>query len=377
MKGGASQGNQPDNSMSILWGIAAIFFVLGIIWYNFKAQIVGFYLHIKLWETDQLLHLFPGLQDLRTAIVDTLQANPQQVSLDDVVTLGTAVGNYVRFPLMAVIILLAAWSYFGTSTRIFKNIYTARDLSGQEKLNWPQITPVIGLDLVKADIDKGPWAMALTPMQFCKKYDLLIERRFGPQEGVSRKDWQRVEVTLNKGKANRIFVLQLGPVWRGAQALPPHVKALFAAFAARINGDTAPAMALFASINRSSSKKLDFTGTDALLKKHFDTSIVRKVVSSHAYLLTVMAEMLVAARNDGVQGVADFLWLKPIDRRLWYMLNTVGRQTPFPEVAGPFAHWLAEKEAGHKLLVPMVHEATNALALSLTEIIYRPDEKDA
>jgi intracellular multiplication protein IcmP len=53
----------------------------------------------------------------------------------------------------------------------------------------------------------------------------------------------------------------------------------------------------------------------------------------------------------------------------------VGRQTPFAEVAGIFAHWVAEKESGRKLLVPMVDEATRALEVALKEVIYRPDEK--
>ena len=89
----------------------------------------------------------------------------------------------------------------------------------------------------------------------------------------------------------------------------------------------------------------------------------------------MMASMLEGAREDGVQASADFLWVKPLDRRFWYMMNTVGRQTPYVEVAGPFAHWIAEKEAGRKLLVPMVEEATNALELALKEVVYRPDEQ--
>ena len=56
------------------------------------------------------------------------------------------------------------------------------------------------------------------------------------------------------------------------------------------------------------------------------------------------------------------------------MLNVVGRQTPFVEVAGPYAHWLAEKEIGKGLLVPMVEEATHALEIGLQEILYQPDE---
>jgi intracellular multiplication protein IcmP len=103
--------------------------------------------------------------------------------------------------------------------------------------------------------------------------------------------------------------------------------------------------------------------------------MVKKITDGHAYILTVMASMLTLARLDGVQASADFLWLKPIDRRLWYILNTVGRQTPFVEVAGIFAHWVAEKELERKLLIPMVEEATNALELALQDIIYKPDEQ--
>jgi intracellular multiplication protein IcmP len=109
------------------------------------------------------------------------------------------------------------------------------------------------------------------------------------------------------------------------------------------------------------------------LHKHESSKLVQEVLSKHAYVLTMMAAMLLLARTDGVQASADFLWLKPIDRRLWYMLNTVGRQTPFVEVAGPFAHWVAEREIGRKLLIPMVEEATNALEGSLKEIIYQSE----
>lgn len=377
MSRSAPQSNQSDDSMGILWGIAAIIFVLSVVWYLFKAQIINVYLHVKLWEVDHLIGFFPSLEGVRDSILYTLQKDPSSVLFNDVINLGMMVGNYVRYPMIFLTLVLAAWIYYASSTRIYKHIYTMKDLIRFERTNWPQISPVLGLDLVKTDIDKGPWAMALTPMQFCKRHGLLIEKHYGPQEGVSRKEWQKVEVALNRGKASQLFALQLGPAWRGVRATPPHVQALFAVFAARIEGDTAPAQALLRSINLSVPVKLSFAGTEPLLKKHAESAIVRRVVDRHAYLLTVMAEMLLAARSDGVQGVADFLWLKPLDRRLWYMLNVVGRQTPFVEVAGPFAHWVAEKEAGHRLLVPMVEEATNALEGALKEIIYRPDDKEA
>lgn len=71
---------------------------------------------------------------------------------------------------------------------------------------------------------------------------------------------------------------------------------------------------------------------------------------------------------------AEFLWLKPVDRPLWFMLNNVGRRTAFTEVAGPMAHWLAEKVIGRKLIVPMVNQATTALVAALEEVVYNPDK---
>jgi len=162
-------------------------------------------------------------------------------------------------------------------------------------------------------------------------------------------------------------------LWDGADKLPLYAKALFAAFAARMNADTKAAEQLLRQLNASSTGSLDYQNVDGLLKKHLNTPLVQNVVQNHAYNYTVLAEMLAKARDDGVQASADFLWLKPIDRKLWYTLNMVGRQTPFSEVAGIFAHWIAEKEAGRRLKVPMVEEATKALEIALKEVVYRPD----
>ncbi len=367
------QPNQSDNSMAIVWIVGAILIFGAIIWMAFKKSIIAFYFKIKLYEINLLSHFTNRFDDVRAALLTT---DPSKFTFQDVLNVGAAVGNYIRFPMIIVILILAAIVFFTNSTRVFKRIYTMRDLAKLEQPNWPQITPVVNLDLIKTDIDKGPWAMALTPMQFCKRHNLLQEFKRPPQEGMTHKEWNRIDVSLKRGDTNKIFVLQLGPLWPGINRVPPHIRALFAAFAARINGDAKATSEFFTSINRSAAGKLDFSGVDALLKKYADSKIVQGVVQSHAYLLTVMAEMLAAARSDGVQASSDFLWLKPVDRRLWYMLNTVGRQTPFVEVAGPFAHWIAERALGKRLLVPMVEEATNALELALKEIVYRPDEKE-
>jgi intracellular multiplication protein IcmP len=369
-KGGGGQP-QSDDSAGILWIVAAILIFSSIFGYIFKKQIISVYFKIKLFEISVVSIFTSRLADTQYVMQST---DPLKLSYMDVLKLGEAVGDYLRFPLVIILFALAAVVYFKNTTRVFKRTYSMKQLAMLEQVNWPQITPVVGLDLVKANIDQGPWAMAMTPMQFCKRYQLLEEHKAQPREGMTRKEWNRIEVTLKRGQANKIFVLQLGATWQGVDKLSPHARALLAVFAARQQNDTKAAENLLANINRSSAKKLDFTSADELLKKHIDKKPIQQIIQSHAYVLTVMASMLVAAREDGVQASADFLWLKPIDRRLWYMLNTVGRQTPFVEVAGPFAHWVAEREIGRPLLVPMVDEATNALERVLKELIYIPDE---
>lgn len=369
------QQGQDDGGTGVLWAVAGLFALLGILWYVFKDQIIFGFLELKIWELN-VLGLFtssPAMGQLKTLVQ---QAHSSTLTFDDLVTIGQLVGTYLRIPFAIIMVALAFVIYFGSATRVFKATYSMKSLALSEKGNWPQIQPVLGLDLVHTDIDKGPWAMAMTPVQFCKRNNLIEEYRKPRPEGGLRRDADRIEVMLKRGEANKVFAMQLGPKWESVDRLPPYARALFAVFAARINADSKAAAALLLQLNRSSTtKKMDFAGVDALLKKHENTKIVKKILQSHAYVLTVMAAMLVNARLDGVQATADFLWLKPLDRRLWYMLNTMGRQTPFSESAGPFAHYVAEREAGRKLIIPMIEGATNALELALKSMVYHPEEE--
>lgn len=375
-------GGQGDNSYDMLWIIVAAFAAIGIIWFVFKVQLISFFLTIKILELD-LLNYIANLtnhpnyfEPLRQALISA-RANAANLTFTALLAAGSSVGVWLRIPLVIMLCVMAVIVYTSNSVRIYKRTYSMRDFIKLESKNWPQITPIVNLDLIKTDIETGPWAMALTPLQFCKKYNLLDEIRPQRREGMSRKDWDKIEVVLKRGEANKLFTLQLGQLWGGVDKLPPHTKALFAAFAARVNSDSAGAAKLLAQMSASSlNKEIDYAGVDELLKKHANTKLVQDVVRAHAYVATVMAAMLLAARDDGVQASSDFLWLKPRDRRLWYILNTVGRQTPFIEVAGIFAHWAAEKEAGRRLLVPMVEEATNAVEVALKEVVYRPDDVD-
>ncbi len=367
----AQQQQSGDNSLAPLWIILCIFLLGWLLWAFFHTQIVAFVLQIKLWESRLVAFVIPSQAQLPVSIHNLI---PSQVSFSQLLDVSHILGNYLRYPIIILLTLLALIMYFSHVNLQFKKFYTMQTLAEAERKNWPQISPAIKLDLVKQDIDKGPWAMALSPMQFAKKYQLLNEEKIIPSMTMTAKNHNQRTVSIKREAAHQIFTVQCGEYWQGIPYLKPATKALFAVFSARANRDRDGALKLLLQIAASTIHgRLNFSGVNALLVKHEATQTVQRVIHSHAYVLTVMASMLELARKDGVLATADFLWLKPTDRILWFMLNSVGRQTAFAEVSGPFAHWNVERAMGRRLMMPRVEEAVNGLEAAVKDILYIPD----
>lgn len=373
-------GSGGDNSLDFLWMIVIIVGALALTWFFGREYIVAFVLKIRLYEVYAIefflrayaiiasfLHLpMPHTTDLVTDL-QIIRSKPTNMSLQQLVAISNDVGRYLMIPFAVIIATFAVITYRANISSRFKHVYNMDSLRKSEYKIWPQVTPIMKVDLVKKDLDEGPWATSLTPMLFAKKHKLLVEHK--EENG-------KINVLLNEGSTYRVLSLQVGVFWRDIESFPPHIQALYAIFLARANQDRTNADNLLNQIAASASADhLDFKGVKELVKKHKNTKFAKFAERRHAYLLTVMATLLEVARTDGVLATAEFLWLKPIDRPLWYMLNSVGRQTAFPEVAGAFAHWVAEKKVGRPLKVPMVDEAVKALGLAITEILYESDDE--
>lgn len=369
--GGQGQGGG-DSSLAPFWIMLTIFGLGYLAWYKGHTYIVLVVFQIKILEI-ALIEMFFTIPVLHLwdAFMKTVPA--MDVSWSQLVAACSTVGYFIRYPFAAILVAMAAWVYMKNVGMRFRRTHSMQTLRQQEQVNWPQIMPVISKDLAAQDIKLGPWAMALTPMEFARHYNLLKKDEFA-QRAPSNMEIP-LTATIKKGEARRIFTLQLGAYWNGFDALPIHTKAMAAIFCARINRDRDGAARLLKTLSQSFSKgKLDTTLVLPLLNKHRNSELVQEVIQKHAYIFTVMAALLEAARDDGVLASADFLWLKPVDRRLWYILNNVGRQTAFVEVAGIFAHWQVEKALKQRSLVPMVDEAVKALEIGIKEIKLTPKE---
>ena len=373
MPPGAQQQQQPsgDTSMTPVWIMAFLLFAAYVTWLGGHKYIVAFVFELNVLQA-KLVHFFTGSQILASEIQIMESIDPNQVNWNQFVLLTRSVGSYTIYPLGVILIILAIWLYQTNITLRFRRTHSMKTLGSQEQHNWPAISPVMKLNLVEADINVGPWAMAQSPMEFARKHQLLRKEDVLLDKNVPG---QECTAGLKRGDAKRVFTLQLGPYWDGFDRLPPHIKAIAAIFVGRISREREAVSQLLAELSRSqASGKPVYTAGDALLKKYQNTELVQNVLSQHAYVLTVMASLLAAARDDGVVPSSEFLWLKPIDRRLWYMLNCIGRQTPYAEVGGPFAHWKAEKAMGRPSLIPMIDEAIKALEVAIKEIKLSPKE---
>jgi intracellular multiplication protein IcmP len=362
-------GGSSDNSMAPVWITVLSFIALYILWRQFHQYVVAFIFFLNILEA-KFVNLFVNNPELNSHIYLMQTVDPASVQWDQLIALMRSVGNYIRYPIVALLALLALFLYKSNITLKFRRAHSMKSLRAQEQNNWNAIMPVVKEDLVSTDLNTGPWAMALTPMEFARKYNLLKKDDALLDNPIPG---QEMTANIKKGDAKRVFTLQLGPYWDGFERCPPQFYALAAVFMARMNRDRDSASLILETLNKTCTLgKPDFSVARSVLKKYQNAENVQIILAKHAYLLTVMASLLQGSREDGVMASAEFLWLKPIDRRLWYMLNSVGRQTPFPEVGGPFAHWRAEKEMGRRCLVPMIDEAIKALEIAVKEVKLTP-----
>lgn len=376
---GQQSPQEDKNSYGLLWGILLIFIIGVLVWWFYSAQLKHGFMKVKYWEM-AAISFFVDDPDIHIR-VDLINQSFAEgttggLTMYEAGQMASITGEYLRYPLGILLALMAWFLYRGHATMRFNKNYNMDALARQEKGNWPQISPIVDLELVKEDINVGPWAVAQNPMQYCKANKLLDIDVVADKKAAWKSEGVYVS-TLNKEKAAQAFAAQLGPLWVGAKQLPPHTRAMYATFLLRAEHKPDEARALLAKLALSATKgALDCREADEVIKKYGKNKVVQRCLERHAYVMTVMAELLQIARLDGVFATSDFIWLKPVDRRLWYILNCVGRQVAVCEIGGAFAHWLAEKQMGRALSVPMVEEAVKALDAAIINTIYMPNEEE-
>jgi intracellular multiplication protein IcmP len=357
----ASKNKQPGaggetNEMMIIVAVMLIFFLL---WWAFKSKIAAIVLGVRLGESFFINLITNDLSDLRMWMKGI---DRRSVTAGDLFTVSQKVGWYVRFLTTPVLLYLGYKLYKSSPTERFRRRFTDKTLPLAQADIYPWMKISTKIDFPSMDPEVGPWAFAKTERMFAREYKLRTDKG-----------------EIDKDRAEQIFIKQLGSIWLGYKNLKPHAKAMFAMLSARVNKDFKTSDKFLLQLAESAANgKLDYTGIDELAAKYLDSKPVKRLIRQHAYEKTILMSLL--ERGRGGDSGKDylppnwFLWLKGVDRGLWYALSDVGRKAPHVESGGVYAHWLTEKTRNKRLEMPFVENAVTGLVNELAKFTEDGDQ---
>jgi intracellular multiplication protein IcmP len=356
-----------------------------VLWVNFHATISSMVMALYHEQIVFLRH-FTNRYDL--ADRQMAAADPGDVKLHDLYGIAHAVGVSFRIPATVLLLVLAFIAMLRAAPSRYKRGFDLDGLIREQAVSFP-ISAAFAkrhLRLVAPSAAPRPADYALTPEEWVA--------RFATKPGG----------TFDEAGAFRCLALQLGPPWRGVEKAQPHVRALFAAFALHLAARRAEALRLLGELSSALSAAggdppegpeaplripdAAVATADAVLRDFDVLTPAATIATRHGYAHTALMALLNEARlAAGVLAPAQFVWLKLVDRRLWYALHSLGFETdgfgrylhpnPRIEAAGARDHWAAERLAGRPLRTPEIPRALDAArkaaAAPKTRVRVEPD----
>ena len=354
----------------------------------------------------QLKAFVPFSEEAQIAWAHIEGLDPADLTWERMQGVLTYTGKWVRWPLALLLGLLGAAAIFMSRTRGLVRRLNMENLLRNNVESFSCLRPVVGRGkylLSPESYDSGLWRFARTPVQFALEHGLLLDKNgvpFSPAQAL-RKGLPSVELPaygnarLDEEKALAVLQKQLGPAFAGFEAFTPHRRALAAAFIAYAGGDKKECMSILDAVSSSYVEKKGVAACSILEREDFAKRVAtawerhqivlsEKFLTRHtSYELPWFMAMLTRARQKGVLASSQFLWLRPLNRALWYALNQCGGRVAWAEAFAAWAHYTAEEKMGRVLHEPHMAAAVVSLRDSLSgqgwlaDTARRPDGPDA
>lgn len=364
----SSQNQQGSSNDEMLWVGAAILIgiiIFGIwnyarfivVWLILGLDLIQFYLlmpFIELGENgQQMLEYTKAMFDGRL--------DPNDAHWESMILVTTAVGNTMKLPISIVICAMAAYVFKYMKGGGFKRTFSLAGGKGKgpslalyQAEEWG---PVITGAMFDPHNDDPRLAPAKTPLEWMRDNGVALSETNG----------------LDRDAAEAAFEAQLGQPWPGLDKAPVHVKTLivFCILNARrdknkekLMGEVARAYAHNPKAATAQVAKI----IEPYLKDKKLRATVDRYAARHHYTTTLMFRLLLRARQEGGEfACAKFLWLKPVDRNLWYALQNVGRRAYHIEGAGVVSHYQVEFLSNKPVPTPHVSAAVDGVETYLEE----------
>lgn len=343
----------------------------------------------------------PFFEEAQTAWTRIAEADPASLSWETMWKVLRYTGSWIRWPFALLLVLFGVAAIFMGRVGGLVRRFNMESLLKNNAESFPCLRPVVGRGkylLSPESYDSGLWKVARTPAQFALEHGLLLDEQgkpFSPEQALKNglpstelPAWGKAR--LDGEKALRVLTEQLGKPFEGYEGLSPCRRALAVAFLAYANGDKKNCISILDMVS-CSYNEIDGNAdcpvlTDSAFEKRLKKTWARhkdvlseKSMATHAACeLPWFMALLYRARQKGVLAGSQFLWLRPMDRPLWYALNQCGGRAAWAEGFAAWAHYMAEEQEGKALTEPHVAPAVASLreALSaqgwLTEIFVPP-----
>ena len=310
---------------------------------------------------------------------------------------------------VTLLLLFFAFNVYKTDIRKrFRRTFTLESYIKHMARFHPHLVPIANIRLDKEPPRGGHWDVKDTYISFATKHGLLRDtfgKSYDETSGFAAPYY-------DQAKCHAVLVAQLGNRWNGDPAtLAPHQLALLGIFSALVSQDRGAAIKAVDALNRSfrhhrkdslldragrtisrfvlkvlpddgnafelirtklrdlrdrpeSRFSVDVEDAAALVPRYFTHPLVQSTSRRHAFVNTFLPALLELAINErsGEFCQSKILWLKPIDRTLFYCLHQVGLQAANLESAGPYEHGAIEKNSGYQIGSPEVFRSVAALA---------------
>ncbi|MEM7618127.1 MAG: type IV secretion system protein [Pseudomonadota bacterium] len=270
--------------------------------------------------------------------------------------------------------LLGLWAYTKGPNTQYVQVFNLEGFIKFQAKNFPVIAPFINFNPSKQP-PRAPGSPVPAELP-------LFAEALGPEEWLAYNQIPVPDGVIDEKVCFEAFAKQLGPRWQGPMKLPPYQQILMAGFCLKASRKRDEADEIMGRLALCWSKEggLQLSKDPGLVKyargilKNKDLShSVLKQCKQHAWQTTAMLRALLVAREEGgVMAPAQFVWLRGYNRRLWYPLNNLGRQSAHMEAIGAMAHFRIERRAKRPIPRPKVQEAVSSIVEYMGGLDARP-----
>jgi intracellular multiplication protein IcmP len=356
---------KPHDSL-IMMGL--IFFVLALIslvfWFAMSTEISS---GIRWIRVAEMSFAKPFTNRYDPIIHQLINLKPDQITGSYLLEMTEVTGEVVRIPIAIIFAIMSVIAFFLKAKHPYSRKFDMEGLAKEQATAFPVTQPIIKFNPLKEN--------SRTQGDPVPEHLPLFAEALTPEEWVAHNDIPVTDGIVDPDACRLAFAKQLGHRWKGVATLPTYAKALFVAFSMKANGMRNESDEFLGEVAGCWEPGRGLVLTPELSKQIRDKiadpkfgRITEKVAALHSFTTPALLRCLQVARDQGgVLAPAQFVWLRGVDRHMWYALNNLGRGALHPEAAGAIGHYRSEKNAGKPIPNPQVDIAIDGLVLYLKE----------